>query len=609
MNLDQVIKLYIALFDRAPEKEGVHNWYEAAIVNGWDEGQIAQNMIYAAQEVVNSNPDYLTIYPQYAHVDTNDPNAVRSIIESVYVSLFDKTYQDDPKGIDGWVGAVLEGQNIGNIIASIIYVADGIANGTISADTQTVAHALAYKNKIEVGKYVAQKSPTFLGDFDIYQSFIKNVTDDAESVADAIVDINNYFDSSVTSYDALPLEVRSLLIDQGAKIDKDIITYSFPQVMPLEYQDEISYSNHWQPLNLIDQSRVREAFHELGSVLGVRFEEVDSNGDIRFSKVTPSSQDEAGFAVQEIYDGKMVTSGVGSDIFLANDYDVIAAPKDVILHEIGHAFGLKHPFEGSPTMPSSYDNTLYTIMSYTQEETALPEITMKNLGDSFEYTVQTDPIGRKSIGYYDLLALRYLYGSTEHDLTNETYDISDLYNQHAFAHIVDDGGIDTVVLDSQEPAYIDLRGGEFLSSIGDHLPFNSIKQQIQEQMSLEDIPSSYFDDIYAGVLDIIQQNPSFKAQIYQGKNVVTLPENSIENIVATGADEIIYDNALDNRIITGSGNDIIYVSQGDDTIDGGEGIDTVYLPDKQYQEIQTDGILYLVSDDQVIALQNIEHIV
>lgn len=38
---------------------------------------------------------------------------------------------------------------------------------------------------------------------------------------------------------------------------------------------------------------------------------------------------------------------------------------ETLLHELGHALGLKHPFEGSTALPSAQDNTANTLMSYT----------------------------------------------------------------------------------------------------------------------------------------------------------------------------------------------------------------------------------------------------
>jgi hypothetical protein len=37
-----------------------------------------------------------------------------------------------------------------------------------------------------------------------------------------------------------------------------------------------------------------------------------------------------------------------------------------LLHELGHALGLKHPFDDSITLPASQDNTSNTLMSYTE---------------------------------------------------------------------------------------------------------------------------------------------------------------------------------------------------------------------------------------------------
>ena len=59
----------------------------------------------------------------------------------------------------------------------------------------------------------------------------------------------------------------------------------------------------------------------------------------------------------------------------------------LLLHEIGHALGLKHPFEGEKTLPASADNTNNTLMSY-------------NFVGIDKTTYQAD----------DLLALQWLYG-------------------------------------------------------------------------------------------------------------------------------------------------------------------------------------------------------
>ena len=60
---------------------------------------------------------------------------------------------------------------------------------------------------------------------------------------------------------------------------------------------------------------------------------------------------------------------------------------ETLLHELGHALGLKHPFESTVRLPSAQDNTANTVMSYTSS------------GNS-----------HSTFSPYDVAALMWLYG-------------------------------------------------------------------------------------------------------------------------------------------------------------------------------------------------------
>jgi hypothetical protein len=286
------------------------------------------------------------------------------------------------------------------------------------------------------------------------------------------------------------------------------------------------WSNLFGETSQSDRKFISQMLQKWTNVANLTFTEVSDTsttvGDIRFAYSYSENQKDAqawayspGSASSS---GDMWFNALGSSAkkeFKPGTYEGFA-----VLHELGHALGLKHPFSASAgidsILPDSWDSQSFTVMSYSP---------------STDKEAKSATYFPTTLMLFDIQAIQYLYGTNyNHNAGNNIYLYSDVTDYRET--IWDGGGIDSVNYGGIRDAIIDLREG-YGSQIGN--PIYSLSGTGSKISTLNNIWIAY------GV--------------------------TIENSSGGSGDDKITGNNVDNSLNGGNGNDVMYGGLGNDTFD------------------------------------------
>ena len=342
----------------------------------------------------------------------------------------------------------------------------------------------------------------------------------------------------------------------GSKWANSSLTYSFP-TNPAHYSYSGEKGNNFQSFNTMQKNAVHKILDQYEAVSGLSFSVVNetttNHGTLRYAM-----SDEPG-AAWAYYPS---AGSWGGDSWYNNSSGDNDKPRagnwafSTLIHETGHALGLKHGHEkesGFPKLPKKFDSNEFSVMTYRN-------FVGQNLNKDYGAETWGEP---QSLMMYDIAALQHMYGANYNYQSGDTVYRFSAANGTMFINgngqgkpganriyrtIWDGGGEDTYKFSNySSDLSVDLRPGNWSTTSKVQIALIGTK---------------------AGGADVYARGNIANALLYKGNE-----DSLIENAIGGKGDDKITGNQADNHLNGSAGADTLSGLSGSDTLWGGKGAD------------------------------------